>query len=79
MVSESDCSTSSHCGGTDSIRGPVQWVKGSGIAAAVAQIQPLAWEIPYALIAARKRKKKKKRIALRKMGRWRKKIDKTIS
>ena len=36
------------------IPGPAQWVKGSGIAAAagwitaVAQIQSLAWEFPYA-------------------------------
>ena len=35
-----------------------QWVKGSGIAAAAAQIQPLAWELPYASGGATKKKKK---------------------
>ena len=39
----------------DSIPSPVQWVKGSSIAAPVAQvaatarIQSLAWELPYAM------------------------------
>ena len=32
-----------------SIPGPTQWVKGSGIAAAVAWFQSLAWEIPCAM------------------------------
>ena len=41
----------------------VQWVKGSCIAAAVAQvaavaqIQPLTWELPYVTSTAKKRKK----------------------
>ena len=30
---------------------PIQWVKGSGVAPAAAQIQSLAWELPYALSA----------------------------
>ena len=34
-----------------SIPGPAQWLKGSGVAAA-AQIQSLAREFPYAMIAA---------------------------
>ena len=36
-----------------------QWVKGSGMAvAAVSQIQSLAWEFPYAVGVALKRKNK---------------------
>ena len=48
-----------------SIPGVVQWVKGSGVATAVAQvvavawIQPLAQEFPYALGAAIKKTKTK--------------------
>ena len=38
------------------IPGPGQWVKGFGIATAVAQIQPLAWELPYATSMAVKKK-----------------------
>ena len=34
------------------IPGLAQWVKGSGIAAPVARIQSLAWELPYAVGAA---------------------------
>ena len=34
----------------------VQWVKGSGVATAAAQIQPLAWELTYAAGMAIKRK-----------------------
>ena len=55
-----------HCGGTGSISGPVQWVKGSSIAAAVAQaaavarIKSLAWELPQATGAANKQNKKQK-------------------
>ena len=37
----------------------VQSVKGSSIAAVVAQIQSLAWELPYAVGVAVKKKKKK--------------------
>ena len=33
-----------------------QWVKGSGIAAAAARIQFLAWELPYARAATVKKK-----------------------
>ena len=36
------------------------WVQGSGAAAAAAQIQFLAWELPYPVDAAIKKKKKKK-------------------
>ena len=46
-----------------SIPGLTQWVKGSGAAVAVvaaAPIRPLAWEPPYAVGVAQKRKKKKK-------------------
>ena len=39
---------------------PVQSVKGSSIAAVVAQIQSLAWELPYAVGVAVKKKKKKR-------------------
>ena len=42
-----DCSGSGSCTGADSISGPVQWVKGSSIATAAAQIQSLARELPY--------------------------------
>ena len=38
----------------------VQWVKGSGVAAGVAHIRSLAWELPYAASAAFKKKKKRK-------------------
>ena len=35
----------------------VQWVKGSGFATDVAQIQSLAWELPYAVgVTIQKRK-----------------------
>ena len=46
---------------------PAQWVKGSGVATALAsvkataQIQSLAWECPFAADAAIKKKKKKKK------------------
>jgi len=46
------------------IPGPVQWVKGSSIAAPVAQvatgaqIQSLAQKLPYTIYAAEKKKKK---------------------
>ena len=43
----------------------VQWVKGSGVAAAaMAQIQSLAWELPYATDVVIK-KEKEKRIPLK--------------
>ena len=63
MHSEADCSGLGGWRGVSSIPSLVQWVKGSGIAAvaaqvtAVAQIQTLAWEFPYAVIAAIKKKK----------------------
>ena len=44
---------------TSLIPGPVQWVKGSGVAAAAAQIQSLAGERPYATSTVIKKKKKK--------------------
>ena len=40
-----------------SIPSLAQWVKGSNVAAAVAQIQSLAWESPYATGAAIKKKR----------------------
>ena len=51
-------------GGTDSTPGQVQWVKGSDVAAALAQVAPvawiqfLAWELSYAAGMAIKKKKK---------------------
>ena len=39
-------------GDASSVPGLVQWVKGSGIATSVAQMQSLAWELPYALGSA---------------------------
>ena len=48
----------------DSIPGLVQWVKGSGIAAAVVElaavawIRSLTWELPHAIGEAIKKKKK---------------------
>ena len=38
--------------GKDSIPGPAQWVKGSGVASAVAQVQSLDRELPCAMGAA---------------------------
>ena len=63
VSSESDCGSSPCCGSVGSILSPMQWVKGSGVAAAVtytacAGIRPLAWEFPYAMGAAIKKKKK---------------------
>ena len=43
------------------IPGHAQWVKGSRVATAVAQIQFLARELPYAVGASIKKKKKKKK------------------
>ena len=57
------CSSSGHFGDVCSFPGPVQWVKGSCIAAAVAQvateawIQSLGWELLCAVGAAIKLKK----------------------
>ena len=56
--------SSGHCRGASSIPGPAEWIKRSGIAtattqlAAVAQIQCVARELPYAAGAAIKKKKK---------------------
>ena len=56
--SESSRSGLGCCGSVSSIPGPVQWVKGSSVAVAVAQIeavawiQSLAWELAYAMGAA---------------------------
>ena len=57
---ESDSSRSGHWRATGLIPGPVQWVKGPGIAAAAAWIQFLAQELPYAGAGFKKKKKKKK-------------------
>ena len=60
---ESDSSSLGHCGGRGSTPGLVQWVKGSGIAAAeayataAALIQFLAQEPSYAMSVAIKKKK----------------------
>ena len=58
--SYSSCSGSGLCRGTDSIPGLAQWVKGSSVAATVAQIQSLAWGLPYVMGAAMKKKKKER-------------------
>ena len=42
-------------GGSCLIASPVQWVKGSSVAEAVAWSQSLAWEFPYALAVAIKK------------------------
>ena len=54
---ESNCSTLGSCGVTGLISSQAQWVKGSGIAAAVAQIQSLAPELPYSGDVAIKKKR----------------------
>ena len=51
-----ECSGSGCCGGVNSIPGLVQWVKEFSIAAAAAQIQSLAQELPYAIGVAIKKK-----------------------
>ena len=56
----SNFSSSGHCKGEGSIPGPAQWVKGASVAAAVAQPQFLARELPYDVDAAIKLQKKKK-------------------
>ena len=64
MSSESDCSSSCHCGGVGSIPGPVQWVKGSHVATgasyftAVVPVQSLAQELQHAASLSIKKKKK---------------------
>ena len=51
-------SSSGHCRGAGLIPSPAQWVKGSSVATVVAQvtataqIQSLAWELPYTVGAA---------------------------
>ena len=42
---DSNCSGSGCYIGADSIPSPLLWVKGSGVAVAAAQIQPLAWNV----------------------------------
>ena len=44
------CSSSGGCRGKGLIPGPVQQVTGPGIAAAAAQIQSLAQDLPYAAV-----------------------------
>ena len=68
MDEEFDCSIYGHYRGMGSIPGPVQCrLKRSGITASVvkvtpvAQIQPLAWDLSYALGAAIKKIKEKKK------------------
>ena len=58
------------------IPGPAQWVKGSGIATAAAQSQPLAWELPDATGAMIKKKKKKKEEKKKKKERKKEKVSK---
>ena len=55
MGEESDCSGLDRCGGVGSIPGPAQWVRGSGIPAAVALRQSLVQELPYATSVAIKK------------------------
>ena len=63
-VKNLNCSGLGPCRGAGSIPGPVQWVKGSGVAPAVAEItavvqtHSLAWELPYATGVTIKWKKK---------------------
>ena len=66
----SDCSSLGHCRGASSIPGPVQWIKGSGIDTAMAEVASVVWvqslaqELPYAVSIAikfLKRKKKEKK------------------
>ena len=47
-------------GGAGLIPGPAQWVKGSGVAAALARIQPLARDLPRAAGVATKKKRRKR-------------------
>ena len=49
-----DCSGSGGCGGAHSIPCQVQWIKVYGVA--VAWIQSLAWELPYAMSMTIKKK-----------------------
>ena len=44
------CSSLGQCRGAGSILSPAQWVKGSSVVAAVAQIQSLAQELLYAMV-----------------------------
>ena len=67
MGYESNCSGSGYCRGEGSIPGLVQWVKGSGVSIAAAQVTAVAWiqsliqELPYAAGAAKERKEGKRR------------------
>ena len=62
QVENPNCSGLSHCGGAVSVTGPAQWVKGSGVASASAQVTAVAWihplaqEHPYAMGVAIKKK-----------------------
>ena len=55
------CSGLGLCGGVALMPAPVQWVKGSGVSKAAAQIQSLAWELPYVMDVAIKLKRKNKK------------------
>ena len=46
-----------HFRGAGSISGLMQWVKGSGFAAAMAHVKSLAWVLPYATGAGEKKTK----------------------
>ena len=48
LVKNLDCSSLGHCRSEGSIPSGTQWVKGSGMAAGVGQIQSLTQELPYA-------------------------------
>ena len=55
---ESNCSSSSCCGGLGLIPGPVQWVKGSGVAATTAWIRVPSLATSMCLWCSWKRKEK---------------------
>ena len=64
MGDESNCSCLGPCRGAGSIPSQAHWVKGSVIAAAVAQIQFLVQELQYATGVAVERKRKQKMVSL---------------
>ena len=50
------------------IPGPVQWLQGSGIAAAVARVQSSAGELPCAVGVATEKKKEREDVAKLRAG-----------